>query len=604
MEHYRVNTKVMTNKSHIPSWLSTVIIGFITVVAMAQNTTLKKFETEFEKLNYTERISFLEKVKPNQFSEADQGKYYHLYAKTNYLNNHGDKALALFLKAKDCYKKQKNFNKVIEINITIAQIKGLSNYKFEDYKHLLDEAIIYARKENNIPLLCSTLREIGNGIFVEEPEKAINYYLLAKKECQKTKDSVLMAKLDISIAMVYGLNLNQIKTARQYHSEVLKYLKRTKNTDLMAYVYINEAAFCKKEGKLEEALKNYHITDTLKLKDYKTNFKIKLYGHMSNTYKDLKNFEKAIEYNDKKVTLEKIINEQEEAKTILELNTKYETKEKELENKELKLKDQKNKLLLYLFVGVFLLFVIGAYFRISHINKKKKIAEQEKLIETQKLENLLKDQELHEIDIMLEGQEKERLKIANDLHDNLGSILVTLKLNFQNLYQQKEGINNEQEEMFAKTDDLIEEAYQKVRGMAHAKNAGVIGSEGLVPAVQNIAKKVAIPNKLKVQVIPFGMTERLENTLEVTLFRMIQEIVTNIIKHAHATEITISLTQDSDSINIIIEDNGKGFNPKNIDKKEGMGLSNIEKKTEQLNGTFNIDSFEGKGTTIIIDIPL
>jgi signal transduction histidine kinase len=182
--------------------------------------------------------------------------------------------------------------------------------------------------------------------------------------------------------------------------------------------------------------------------------------------------------------------------------------------------------------------------------------------------------------------------------------LVTLKLNFQNLYQQKEGINNEQEEMFAKTDDLIEEAYQKVRGMAHAKNAGVIGSEGLVPAVQNIAKKVAIPNKLKVQVIPFGMTERLENTLEVTLFRMIQEIVTNIIKHAHASEINISLTQDSDSINIIIEDNGKGFNPKNINKKEGMGLTNIEKKTEQLNGTFNIDSFEGKGTTIIIDIPL
>src|SRR5690606_34450916 len=160
----------------------------------------------------------------------------------------------------------------------------------------------------------------------------------------------------------------------------------------------------------------------------------------------------------------------------------------------------------------------------SYINKKKKIAEQERLIESQKLENVLKDQELHEIDKMLEGQEKERLKLANDLHDNLGSILATLRLNFQNLYQQKEDIKEEEQEMFAKTDDLIEEAYQKVRGMAHAKNAGVIGSEGLVPAVQNIAKKVAIPNKLKVQVFPFGMTKRLENTIEVTLFRMIQEI--------------------------------------------------------------------------------
>lgn len=594
----------MIIKNHKQLWLKTVIISLITVFAMAQNKALEKFERDFDKLNYNERISFLKKTNPKHLTEADKGKYFHLYAKTNYLDNQADEALALFLKAKESFQKQKNFNKVIEVNITIAQIKWLSNYKYEDYKYLLDEAIIYARKENNIPLLCSTLREIGNSIYTTEPTKALNYYQLAKTECQKTKDSVLMAKLDISIAVVYGLYLNQPKTARAIHLNILKYLKRTKNTDLMAYVYINEAAFCRKEGKPKDAITNYLITDTLKLKDYKTNFKIKLYGHMSETYKELKDYKKAIEYNEKKVALENIINEQEEAKTILELNTRYDTKEKELENKALKIKDQKNKLILYLFVGLFLIFIIGAYFRISYINKKKKIAEQEKEIESQKLENVLKDQELHEIDKMLEGQEKERLKLANDLHDNLGSILATLRLNFQNLYQQKEIIKEEEQEMFAKTDDLIEEAYQKVRGMAHAKNAGVIGSEGLVPAVQNIAKKVAIPNKLKVQVIPFGMTGRLDNALEVTLFRMVQEILTNTIKHAEATEITISLTQDEDSINILIEDNGKGFNPKVIDKKEGMGLSNIEKKAEQLNGTFNIDSFEGKGTTIIIDIPI
>ncbi len=593
----------MKNRKPIKTLLSVILIFFITTIVTAQNEVLKSLESEFEKLNYNERVSILKKINPSEISDADKGKYYHLYAKSYYLNNFADEALDMFLKAKDSYKKVKNFNKVIEINIVIAQIKGLSKYKYDSYKHLLDEAIVYARKEKNIPLLCSTLREIGNGIFKEEPEKAIQYYKQAKLESAKIKDSVLMAKLDISIALVYGLFLKRLDVARNYHTEVLKYLKRTNNTDLMAYVYINEAAFCRQEGKLEEAIKNYLITDTLEVKDYTTNFKIQLYDKMSDTYKKLKNYEKAIEFNDKKVELEKIINEQEEAKTIHELNTKYETKEKELENQELKLKDEKNKLVLYSFIGVFLLFLVGAYFRISNINKKKKIAEQERLIESQKLENVLKDQELKEIDKILEGQEKERLKIANDLHDNLGSILATLKLNFQNLYAQKNDSQNSQE-LFDKTNELIEEAYQKVRSMAHAKNAGVIGSEGLVPAVQNIAKKISIPGKLKVQVIPFGMTKRFENAMEVNLFRMIQEILTNTIKHAEATEITISLTQDEDSINIIIEDNGKGFNPKNIAKKEGMGLSNITKKVEQLNGTFNIDSFEGKGTTILIDIPL
>jgi hypothetical protein len=107
-----------------------------------------------------------------------------------------------------------------------------------------------------------------------------------------------------------------------------------------------------------------------------------------------------------------------------------------------------------------------------------------------------------------------------------------------------------------------------------------------------------------VQVIPFGLNERLENSLELAIFRMIQELLTNAVKHAQATEITISLTQHENNLNIIIEDNGKGFNPKNRNKNEGMGLTHIEKKTEQLGGNFSIDSTEGRGTSILIDLPL
>ena len=107
-----------------------------------------------------------------------------------------------------------------------------------------------------------------------------------------------------------------------------------------------------------------------------------------------------------------------------------------------------------------------------------------------------------------------------------------------------------------------------------------------------------------VEVIPFGLEERIENTLEVAIFRMIQEILTNAIKHAYATEIVIHITHHDDSLNILIEDNGKGFNPRTIDKKEGMGLTNIEKKVEQIGGVFSIDSVKKRGTSIIIDIPI
>lgn len=594
----------MNLKSNQIKYIFTVLFLISTVIAVAQNAALKQFESEFDQLNYKTRLTKLKKFKPNALSIKDRALFEHLSGKTEYLNSSGVGAVEHFVKAKELYLQAKDFDKVAELLVTLAEQKSLSNYKYADYKPLLDEAIIYAEKSKNPDLLCKTYKQIGKSIYNLEPHKAIGFFQKAIAIAHKNNLYIHEIKINGNIGTTYFGVLNDLKKARYYHNLSLEISKKHNHQEGIAYAYVNFAAMFRKEKNYEAAVKYYLMALELKFDNYRANVDLIVLGYISDTYKEMKNYEKAFEYLDKKKALEKELSDQEENKIIRDINTKYETQRKELENKTLKIKDQQNKMILYAFVGAFLLFVIGAYFRISNINKKKKIAEQEKFIESQKLENVLKDQELLEIDKMLEGQEKERLKLANDLHDNLGSILATLRLNFQNLYQQKEDINEEEKEMFAKTDDLIEEAYQKVRGMAHAKNAGVIGSEGLVPAVQNIAKKVAIPNKLKVQVIPFGMTKRLENTLEVTLFRMIQEILTNTIKHAEATEITISLTQDEDSINILIEDNGKGFNPKTINKKDGMGLSNIEKKAEQLNGSFTIDSFEGKGTTIIIDIPL
>jgi len=99
--------------------------------------------------------------------------------------------------------------------------------------------------------------------------------------------------------------------------------------------------------------------------------------------------------------------------------------------------------------------------------------------------------------------------------------------------------------------------------------------------------------------------ERLDNSLELNVFRIIQELVANVIKHSQAIKSTIQITQHEDNLNIIVEDNGKGFNRSNLDRSTiGMGLTNIEKRVEHLGGNFTIDSIIGKGTSILIDIPL
>ncbi|MEM7382124.1 MAG: sensor histidine kinase, partial [Bacteroidota bacterium] len=230
---------------------------------------------------------------------------------------------------------------------------------------------------------------------------------------------------------------------------------------------------------------------------------------------------------------------------------------------------------------------------------KQKLAEQEKQLEQQKVENLLKEQELISIDAMIAGQEKERHRVANELHDDLGSLMATVRLHFDNIKGDKEdpALHNAQQ--------LLEEAYDKIRGIAHSKNSGVMANQGLLPAVQKMAHTVSGTNALEVTVEEYGMEERMENSLELAIFRMIQELVANIIKHAKATRASIQFTQHEDNLNIIVEDNGVGFEGNSVGAfKSGMGLSSIEKRVEFLEGSFTVDSVPGKGTSILIDIPV
>ncbi|QOD61489.1 hypothetical protein H9I45_03290 [Polaribacter haliotis] len=289
---------------------------------------------------------------------------------------------------------------------------------------------------------------------------------------------------------------------------------------------------------------------------------------------------------------------------ISDSKTKENTAKKEKEISEEKQKNkQKENLLIASIISLILGTIIALQF-LKNSKRKRKLAEQEKELETQKNLTLLKEQEITTINAMVDGQEKERKRIAEDLHDNLGSVLATLKLHFENLQMNKEKKKINQEELFNKTESLIDEAYLKVRSIAHAKNAGVIANQGLLTAVQMMAEKISSADKINIEVIHFGLDKRLENSLEITVFRIIQELITNIIKHAEAKNATINISLYDKNLNIIIEDNGKGFNVKKVNLKDGMGISSIKTRVEHLKGAFEIDATIGKGSSIIIDIPI
>jgi signal transduction histidine kinase len=127
---------------------------------------------------------------------------------------------------------------------------------------------------------------------------------------------------------------------------------------------------------------------------------------------------------------------------------------------------------------------------------------------------------------------------------------------------------------------------------------------GLEAALQNLINKIAAHSKMQVNFTAHGFEERIEETTEMSIYRIILELINNIVKHAAAQKLTIQLIKYPAYINLMIEDNGQGFEyQKAFEEKKGIGLGNIASRVEYLNGTLEVDSVAGKGTTVIIEIP-
>ncbi|WP_170864651.1 sensor histidine kinase [Aquimarina spongiae] len=426
---------------------------------------------------------------------------------------------------------------------------------------------------------------------------------------KKLNDSSLLNNSYFHKGIIFAEYLKIQDSARYYYNLGLKICNCKKNKLFQATYKYNIARTYYYENDLELAKKWLLAT----LKDTISSRKLHIRNNVS---KDLYSIYKQQNQKDSSfyyLELHKLYGDSlsvlEREKATTELQAKYDVSEKEKLNLILQNQiDKKQHEQRLLWIGSISLLMIGVGIGVliyKNTKRKQRIAEQEKEIEIQKTEKLLKDQELAAIDAMIEGQEKERQRLANDLHDNLGSTLATVKLHFDHL---KNNHNNPKieniEELYGKTNDLLDEAYQKVRTIAHEKNSGVMANQGLLTAIKNLAKKVSSSDQIQVEVQDYGLDERLDNSLEISIFRMIQELITNCIKHAEANEIHVSLTNHESLLNIIIEDNGKGFDPKTIVDKDGMGLKTIEKRVEHLEGTFEIDSTPNQGTNIIINIPI
>jgi len=215
------------------------------------------------------------------------------------------------------------------------------------------------------------------------------------------------------------------------------------------------------------------------------------------------------------------------------------------------------------------------------------------------------EQNRNEIRIAInEAQEKERLRLATELHDGIAQQLAGVSYSVQKLHESR----NYQEALVVSIQNQIDNSLRETRRLSHDLIPIVLIELGLIMAIKNLIDNVNKLGKTEFKFFHYDIHERLDNITEKAIFRICQEAINNILKHAKAKNASIQFLQNTEQVTIIIEDDGVGFETVNrfsdeTVHNEGIGLYSIRERVTNFNGKFTIESHPGEGTELIIEIP-
>ncbi|RYF71194.1 MAG: histidine kinase [Cytophagaceae bacterium] len=205
---------------------------------------------------------------------------------------------------------------------------------------------------------------------------------------------------------------------------------------------------------------------------------------------------------------------------------------------------------------------------------------------------------------LVQGQEDERRRLSRDLHDGIGQMLTGLKLLVENLRSAHLLPENEQR-TYASLKGLVVKIIQETRQISNNLMPPVLSDFGLEPALRYIAEQAVNQSGMTIRVLSQGADTRLNQSMEIGLYRIAQEAITNAIKHSDATEVDIELRIRENRLLLAITDNGRGVGTSQGDAVvNGQGLHNMRQRARLMDGVFRLISQPGQGTRIVVTIPL
>ena len=585
-----------------------------------------------------------------------------------------EKAVENYLLALKSYEKlhSKNDAAMVYINVATIYAKQKNFDKALEYNNL---ALIITTENNFDGGRAICLHSIAN-IYAERKEykKALENYKAANVVYLKQHDKRQMAIMNASLGEMYNHD-QQYDSSVYYFEKAIELNRQIGNKRNMASALLGNASSLIAINKLAEANENL---DSAELIIKSTNKKIDLqsYYQVKSDYLQARGNEKmAFTFYKKYTEVKDTIFNEENTKTIADLNIKYETEKKKLQidllNKDNTLKENEIKLQkLALTQRAFELTkkqleLAKASLTISNneleIKSQKELLFQKRIdsaIAIQKVQTLNKQTQIQQLELdkqkllnarkntiiavilmaitllsllaysyyrryklkqeakvqlyiakqqeqatkdILSAEENERKRIAGDLHDGLGQMIIAAKMNLSVIENELPFSSEEQKNTFEKVINLIDNSIKEVRTVSHTMMPNALLKAGLASAISAFIKQID-KRVLKIQLHTEGLNERIDQNIESILYRVVQECVNNVIKHSGATHLDISLIKSNNKVEATIEDNGKGFDTKTT--SNGIGLSNIKTRINFLKGNIEWSSEPGNGTLVAFQVPI
>nr|WP_320119303.1 ATP-binding protein [uncultured Marinifilum sp.] len=224
------------------------------------------------------------------------------------------------------------------------------------------------------------------------------------------------------------------------------------------------------------------------------------------------------------------------------------------------------------------------------------------------IEDITRDKEMEMVALnsMLEGQELERRRIAKEIHDGIGPSLSTVRLLLENISAENNRLNSIKfVDQMTEVLDMIDSLTGDIRDISHQLMPKILLDFGIIPALKNLVSRINRAERIKINLYHSILSDRFPELIELGLYRICQELINNSVKHSSATEVQVQLIEHHDSIVLMVEDNGNGFDKSLVMKENpGVGLINVESRTNAFGGSFILDTVISKGVSATIEIPL